>query len=86
MAWTLLRNGSGLDFKKIRLFYFKRVRRIVPIYLINIVIVLFLTHIYVFPSDTLRLEGDIKWALAFASNIGMSKEPGGYFALVWYAF
>lgn len=82
MASTMLRNDSCTDSKKICLFYFKRIRRIVPLYLVNIMIVIFLTQIYVFPGDRLRLVDDIKWALAFASNIGMSREPTGYFALV----
>lgn len=63
-------------------FYYRRFKRLVPVYLVITLATWFATQIFVFPLDNERLVVDTKWALAYVSNIRAAAEPTGYFVLV----
>lgn len=82
MATMMLKNDDQTSLRRIAEFYFKRIRRLVPIYLLSIIFIWTANHFLVYPLDNVRLAEDIKWASAFATNIHETKQPTGYFALV----
>lgn len=79
MASMMMRDDKPLSPNAILQFYYKRVRRLVPLYLVNTLTVWSLSQIFVYPGDNEGMIKHIKWALAYASNIYTTMELNGYF-------
>lgn len=77
----LLSNVSPINQEKILTFYFRRIKRIVPLYLFLIISVLFLSLWFVAPSEYNLLFGESWTSAIFCSNL-VKTDVANYFNLV----
>jgi peptidoglycan/LPS O-acetylase OafA/YrhL len=77
----LLSKASPIDKDKILTFYFRRIKRIVPLYLFLIMTVLFLSLLFVAPAEYHFLFWESLLSAVFCSNFIKTNEDN-YFNLV----
>lgn len=75
----LILTGKRLTSDVLREFYFRRVRRIVPVYMTVIAFVLAAAFAGLLPKDVARLLTEIRPALLFTSNFAALSEKQDYF-------
>ena len=68
MATIIHKHNSKIDFEIAKDFYFRRVKRIVPVYLFVILIVLLLLFFSLWNEEFKEVKIDALWALGFLSN------------------
>lgn len=77
----LLTKVLPLDPEKALAFYYRRIKRIVPLYLFSITVVLFVSLFLVAPAEYHLLVKEAWTSAVFISN-GFTSNPFGYFSLV----
>lgn len=77
----LLAKASPLNLPKILDFYYRRIKRIVPLYLCVIAVILLLGLFFVAPTEFHHLGTDAWTSAIFCSNF-LNLDKGGYFNLV----
>ena len=64
-------------------FYTRRIKRIVPVYLVVMFLTFVLCSFYLFDADFSSFKTDATWSLFFISNIQSIFKQEGYFQQVW---
>src|SRR5690606_14859073 len=68
MATIIHKHNSKINFEITKDFYFRRVKRIVPVYLSVILVVFFLLFFALWEDEFEKVKKDTRWALNFVSN------------------